>query len=85
MLSILYTISNLYVFGWILNGWNSFDTFTVLFSMSHLLVPAYTFALSLSEHPTAQFVIYYFSSIVTTLANSLLAFETILTLLGLFA
>jgi hypothetical protein len=85
LLSILYTISNFYVFGWILNSWNSFDTFTVLFSLSHLLVPLYTFALSLYEYPTAQFVIYYFSSVITTLANALLAFETGLTLIGLFA
>ncbi len=85
LLSLLYTVSNFYVFAFMLNFWNNFDAFTLLFSFSHLFVPAYTVALSYYESSFAQFIIYYFSSIVTTLASALLALETGLTLLGLFA
>ena len=50
-----------------------------------MIVPAYTVALSYYEIPFAQFIIYYFSSVVTTVANIILGLEAALTLMGLFA
>lgn len=85
LLSLLYAVSNIYVFAYMLNFWNNFDAFTLILSLSHMIVPAYTVALSYYDFPFAQFIIYYFSSFVTTIANALLAIETGLTLLGLFA
>jgi hypothetical protein len=85
ILALCYTVSNFYVFGVILNMWNNFDLFTFLFSFAHLPIPAYTVALSYYSFPLAQLIIYYFSSIVTSIANVLLFFEAALTVLGLFA
>ncbi len=85
LLSLLYAFSNVYVFAFILNFWNNFDAFTLLLSVAHMIVPAYTTALSYYDLPFVQFIIYYFSSFVTTIANAILAIETALTLFGLFA
>ena len=85
LLSILYVVSNIYVFAFMLNFWNNFDSFTLILSFSHMIVPAYTVALSYYDIPIAQFIIYYFSSVVTTVANIILGLEAGLTLLGLFA
>lgn len=58
---------------------------TILFSSLHLTVPLYTLALSVYQAPFAQFIIYYFSSTVTTLASILLAVEAAMLGLGLLA
>jgi len=74
-----------YTFAGILNFWNNFDIYTILFSTLHMIVPLYTLALSAYQAPFAQFIIYYFSSTVTTLASILLAVEAAMLGLGLLA
>ena len=55
------------------------------FSALHMTVPLYTIALSSYQAPLAQFIIYYFSSTVTSIASGLLAIEAALLGLGLLA
>ena len=57
----------------------------MIFSALHLSVPLYTIAFSTYQAPSAQFIIYYFSSTVTAIASILLAIETALLGLGLLA
>lgn len=65
--------------------WNRFDLFTMTLSFLHMLVPIYTIALSSYQAPIAQFIIYYFSSLITTIATILLSLEAALLCLGLIA
>lgn len=85
VISLCYLIAHLYVFIYILDWWNNLDTLTIVFSALHLPVPLYAIALSYYQSALAQFIIYYFSSTITTLADVLLGIEAILTTLGLMA
>ncbi len=46
LISILYLVSHVYTFMYILNWWNNFDMLTMIFSALHIPVPLYTMALS---------------------------------------
>ena len=85
VISVCFIVAHVYTFAGILNFWNNFDLLTIIFSTLHLIVPVYTLALSVYQAPFAQFIIYYFSSAVTTLASVLLALEAALLGLGLLA
>ena len=83
--SLCYIVLHVYSFAVLLNFWNGFDALTIAFSAMHLSVPLYTIAFSSYQAPAAQFIIYYFSSTVTTIASILLAVEAAMLGLGLLA
>jgi hypothetical protein len=85
IISICYIVCHAYAFIIIMNFWNNFDILTMAFSGLHMTVPLYTIALSAYQAPLAQFIIYYFSSTVTTIASALLAIEAAFLGLGLLA
>lgn len=58
----------------------------IAFCLAHMLVPLYTIALSLLDSlPTTQLVVYYFSSTVKSLANTLIFLELAVLLMCFFA
>jgi hypothetical protein len=85
IVSICYIVCHVYTFIVLMNFWNNFDMLTLIFGTLHLTVPLYTIALSSYQAPIAQFIIYYFSSTVTTIASILLFIEAAILGLGLLA
>lgn len=84
LVSVCYTAANLYTFAWILNMWNDFSPLMIAYSAVHLIVPIYTFILSLDQYLSVQTIVYYFASTVKSIANGIIFLETCVLMLALF-
>ncbi|TNV77209.1 hypothetical protein FGO68_gene7632 [Halteria grandinella] len=84
LVSVCYLAANVYTFAGIFNLWNNFNILMIAFSGVHLVVPVYTFVLSLDYNINMQTVVYYFASTVKSIANGLIFMETAALLLAFF-
>lgn len=84
LVSVCYFAANVYTFAGIFNLWNNFNILMIVFSGVHLVVPVYTFILSMDYNISMQTVVYYFASTVKSIANGLILVESAALLLAFF-